>query len=140
VRLARVVRALPRLQLIDRIADEVSDAEAEWPFAASGQLPKCGIAHTAVIAAYEKKIADLENRKLILSEKLETEGKPRHAFDRPCDVIEGTPNDDNRLRSHLQGMLRNARPTNEAAAGRELFSCSVIERATTKIMVCVIPK
>jgi DNA invertase Pin-like site-specific DNA recombinase len=35
----------------------------------------------AVVAAYEKKIADLENKKLILSEQLETEGKSHHAFE-----------------------------------------------------------
>jgi hypothetical protein len=35
----------------------------------------------AVIAAYEKKVADLENQKLILSEQLEAEGKPHHAFE-----------------------------------------------------------
>jgi site-specific DNA recombinase len=37
--------------------------------------------NAAVIAAYERKVADLENRKLILSEQLETEGKPHHAFE-----------------------------------------------------------
>jgi hypothetical protein len=35
----------------------------------------------AVIAAYEKKFADLENRKLILSEKPETQGNTHHAFE-----------------------------------------------------------
>jgi hypothetical protein len=38
--LARVVRPLPRLQFVDGVADEVSNAEAEWAFATCGQLLK----------------------------------------------------------------------------------------------------
>ena len=41
--LARVVRLLPRLQLVNGVADEVSNAEAEWAFATCGQLLKCGV-------------------------------------------------------------------------------------------------
>jgi hypothetical protein len=48
VRLARVIRTLLCLQLVNRIANEVSDAQAEGPFAASGQLLKCGSADTQV--------------------------------------------------------------------------------------------
>ena len=47
-RLARVVRPLPRLQLVNGVADEVSNAEAEWAFATCGQLLKCGVADAQV--------------------------------------------------------------------------------------------
>jgi hypothetical protein len=42
-RLARVVRPLPCLQLVNGVADEVSNAEAEWAFATCSQLLKCGV-------------------------------------------------------------------------------------------------
>jgi len=46
--LARVVRPLPPLQFVDGVADEVSNAEAEWAFATCGQLLKCGVADAQV--------------------------------------------------------------------------------------------
>jgi hypothetical protein len=42
--LPRVVRPLPRLQLIDGAADEVANLEAERPLAPCRQLLKCGVA------------------------------------------------------------------------------------------------
>jgi hypothetical protein len=39
-----------------------------------------------VIGAYEKKVADLENKKLILSEKLETGGRPQRSFEESFEL------------------------------------------------------